>query len=320
MSFYIGIDIGGTKTAYGLFDHSKKMVAKKKTSTNTELDAAAFFDAVCDEILRFLKERQISLSDVAGVGVGLPSFINFEQGYIVKTGSIPQLHHFYLRDYLKRKLGNDIKIVIDNDGNTGALAEFIYGAGQGHDHMIFCLISTGIGSSIIINKTLFRGSYGGAGESGHMLTLPSVGLKASCGCNNAGCFNSICSGKMILNYVKQWIRDGERTVMTDLAGSADKITTEHIDTAYEMGDAVAKKAVEQMAQYMAVWLYNMYLMLNIKCFVFSGGLLYMGEKLLGRIKELFEQYNDMEYPVYFLEAKLGDDFGIIGAMELLFLK
>lgn len=320
MSFYIGIDIGGTKTAYGLFDEFKKLIAKKKTCTNIGLEAEAFFDTVCDEIFRFLKEQQISFSEVAGVGIGLPSFINFEQGFIVKTGSIPQLHHFPLRDYLKQKLGKNVKIVVDNDGNTGALAEFIYGAGQGYDHMVFCLISTGIGSSIIINKTLFRGSYGGAGESGHMLTLPSAGSYADCGCNNAGCLNSICSGKMIINYVKQWIRDGERTIMTDLAGSVDQITTEHISIAYETGDVLAMKAVEQMAQYMAVWLYNMYLMLNINCFVFSGGLLYMGAKLLGRVKELFEQYNDSEYPVYFLETKLGDDFGIIGAMELLFLK
>jgi len=318
MSYYLGIDVGGTKIAYGLFDNGKNLIAKMKTPTNTSLNSEKFFDALCEEIDIFLKEHHINLEEVEGIGLGMPSFIYFEKGYILKTASIPNIHDFPLRDYLHKKLGDKVRIVIDNDGNIGALAEFRHGAGQGYEHMVFCLVSTGLGSSIIINKSLFRGTYGWAGESGHTLVKPFDMNQFLCGCNNYGCFNSICSGKMILWHVKQWIENGEKTILTDMVGDIESINTEHIDKAYELGDAMALKAVEQMAEYMAIWLYNMYLILNINCFVFSGGLLAMGDKLFGRVKELFDQYNKSDYPVNFLTTKLGSDTGIIGAMELLF--
>jgi Transcriptional regulator/sugar kinase len=123
---------------------------------------------------------------------------------------------------------------------------------------------------------------------------------------------------MILYHVKQWIKNGEKTILADLAGDADSISTEHIDKAYELGDPLALRAVEQMAGYIAMWLYNMYLMFNINCIVMSGGLLAMGDKLFGRVKERFDSYNKSDYPVHFYTTKLGADTGILGAMELLF--
>lgn len=318
MGYYLGIDVGGTKIAYGLFDEDKKLLKSKKTFTKVQLPPEDFFDELSKEIKLFIDEQQVLFEEVKGIGIGLPSFIHYQTGYIVQTGSMPQLHHFPVHDYLQQKLGDNIKIVVDNDGNTGALAEYRYGAGQGYEHVIFCLVSTGIGSSYIIDGKLFRGSYGWAGESGHMLTMSSDQTSSECGCGNNGCFNAYCSGKMIVDHIKKWVAEGETTLITELAGSLDKISTIEIDAAYEAGDAMAKKAVEQMAQFMAVWLYDMYLILNINCFVFSGGLLEMGDKLFIRVQELFNDYNKNEYPVTFLKAELGADTGIVGAMELLF--
>jgi len=318
VAYYLGIDVGGTKIAYGLFNDKKELISKKRTATKIDLEPEAFFNDLCDEIRSFLEKEQVSLAGVKGIGIGLPSFIHYEKGYIVQTGSIPQLHHFPARDYLQSKFNDYIEILVDNDGNTGALAEYRYGIGKGFDNVIFCLVGTGLGSSYIINRSLFRGSYGWAGESGHTLTMLPDALPSNCGCGNNGCFNAYGSGKMIIDHIKKWIAEGETTIMTDLAGSEEKINAEVINAAYELGDAMAQRAVEQMAQFIAVWLYNMYLILNINCFVFSGGLLEMGDKLFKRVRELFDQYNKNEYPVTFLKAKLGADTGIIGAMELLF--
>lgn len=151
-----------------------------------------------------------------------------------------------------------------------------------------------------------------------MLTGDINSNHSICGCNNVGCFNSLCSGKMIVNSVLQWIEEGEKTIIGELAGGNHKIAAEHINQAFELDDPMARKAIEKMSLYMAMWLYNIYMVLNINCFVFSGGLLSMGDKLFGRVKEIFSEYNKNEYPVYFLEAKLGTISGIIGAMELLF--
>ena len=70
-----------------------------------------------------------------------------------------------------------------------ALAEYRFGAGQGSRNMIYIAVSTGIGSGLVLNGQLFRGSYGWAGESGHMIITPDEGLL--CGCRNQGC---LCPG------------------------------------------------------------------------------------------------------------------------------
>lgn len=319
MKYIIGIDVGGTKIAYGLFDQNKNLIARYKKQSDASLEANLFFDNMIENLHELLGLNNIVMEDIDGIGIGMPSFIEFQTGYIVKTGSLPKIKDFHLHEYLYQKLDNNINIVIDNDANTGALAEYRCGLNKEFKHIMFCPVSTGISTGIIIHGELFRGSYGWAGESGHMLTsIPDKNKLPVCGCNNSGCLNYFCAGKMIINHIKDWVLAGEDTIMIKLADGINNLNASHINQAYNMGDEMAYKAIEQMAQYMAIWLYNLYVVLNINCIVFSGGLLAMGEKLFGRVRELFHEYNKSDFPVYFFETKLGEDAGIIGAMELLF--
>jgi len=181
--------------------------------------------------------------------------------------------------------------------------------------MLYCPVSTGISSAIIIDGKLFRGSYGWAGESGHTIITPGEGVM--CGCGNRGCMMSYVSGSMIAKHVQNRIAQGEKTVMTELAGGADRITALHIQQGYDLGDPLALWAVAQMAKYMAVWLYNLYVSFNINCFVFGGGLLKFGDRLFPAVRAQFDAYNQSDLPVHFKNAELTEDFGIVGAMELL---
>jgi len=315
-AYSIGIDIGGTKTAIGLFDSNGYLLERVQYPSDKDAEPDVFFEKVAEQCKKLLAVKGIGLDDIDGIGIGVPSFVLFEQGRIIKTSNLTKIKDFPARDYFASCFDKPVRIVIDNDAHTGALAELRHGAGKGFEHMLFCPVSTGISSGIIINKQLFRGSYGWAGESGHMLTSPDTGI--SCGCGNRGCLMSWCSGSMIVKHVEQKIAAGEKTLISTLAAADEAISTVHISEAWEQNDIIAKQAVEQMAQYMAIWLYNLYVTLNINCFVFSGGLLCMGDKLFKRVRELFDSYNDNEYPVYFKTALCGQDAGIIGARELLY--
>lgn len=316
MSQYtIGIDVGGTKTAYGVFDGNKKLIKQYRHLSDSSLAPAPFFDVIIASIDRLCKECGIGPSQLRGVGIGMPSFIRLADGYIIKTVNLTRIKDFPARAYLTERLGG-ITVALDNDARTAALAEHRQGGGMGFPNMLYCPLSTGISSAIIINNELFRGSYGFSGESGHMIVTPGEGVE--CGCGQRGCYMSYCSGSMIVKHIQNWIAGGEQTIMTELADSPEKITTIHISEAYFRGDPMAEKAVAQMASYMAVWLFNLYVTLNINCFVFGGGLLNMNVPLLERVRQLFDGYNQNELPVYFKTAELGDHYGIIGAAELLF--
>lgn len=315
---YIGIDVGGTKIAYGLFDRNKTLIHTFRSPTDRKLKAKSFFDKLLHDMEEFLKGCGYRIENINGIGIGLPSFLDYKKGWIIKTGSLPELHDFPVRDYLMEKLGQGIALSIDNDGNAAALAEIRRGAGREFEHMVYCLISTGIGSSIIIDRKLFRGSYGWAGESGHMIADVGCRDEILCGCENRGCFNSYASGKMAAMRAKRVIQAGEKSILPELTGSVENISMEHIFKAADMQDPVAVRVKEQMLEYLAVWLYNMYEMLNINCFVFNGGMIQAQEQMLEQLKEKFNELNKDSYPVCFLKSKLGDKSGIYGAMELLF--
>ena len=331
--YTIGIDIGGTKVAYGLLDGQKQIVRHMAHPSNIDHSSEEFFDTVIANIRKIMLDNHIEKENLRGVGIGMPSFILFEEGRIIKTANLTNIHDFPVRAYLMEKLGG-IRVIIDNDAHTAAIAEHRYGAGRGFNNMLYCPVGTGISTGIIINGSIFRGHYGWAGETGHMIITPDDGIM--CGCGNQGCFMSWCSGSMIIKHIKKWIEAGEKSCITDIAGDED-LNCNHLADAYNDDDPLACRAIAQMVKFLGIWTYNLYLTLNINCFVFGGGLLKMfhnlkagktssGEKpfgLLDAMKEVFDGYNKNSMPVYFREAELsnimsGDDFGIIGAAELLF--
>jgi glucokinase len=318
--YVVGIDVGGTKIACGLFDQDKRLIAERRSSSDPALPPEAFFDGLTGEIQALLDEATLKREHIRGIGLAMPSFVLFEKGHIIKTSNLVKIRDFPARTCLSQKFGG-IPIILDNDAHAAALAEHRMGAGRGFDHILYCPVSTGISSAMIINGKLFRGSYGWSGESGHMIATPGEGLL--CGCGNRGCYMSWCSGSMIVRHIRLWIEGGEKTLMTSLAGGAEKITCHHLEEAYDQGDPLAIRALNQMAAYLGLWFFNLYLTFNINCFVLGGGLLKLGDRLLGPVRRIFDEYNCQgaippDLPVYFKTAELGDQAGMIGAAELIF--
>lgn len=331
--YTIGIDIGGTKVAYGLFDNQKHILMRKTHPSNVSYSPEEFFDDIATNIQEIVSGNHLERENIRGVGIGMPSFILFEEGKIIKTSNLTNIHDFQARYYLMDKLAG-IRVVIDNDSHTAAIAEYRYGAGRGFNNILYSAVGTGISTGIIIDGSLFRGRYGWAGETGHMIVTPGEGIM--CGCGNRGCIMSWCSGSMIIKHIKEWIDAGEKSNITSFADN-EQLNCNHLVDAYNSGDSLSRRAIIQMVTFLGIWSYNLYVTLNINCFIFGGGLLKMyrslkdggpvsGGKiggLTGAMKEVFDKYNKNSMPVYFKEAELsnstcGDDFGIIGANELLF--
>lgn len=307
MQYRMGIDAGGTKVAYGLFDDNDNLVDRFQHPTPIEADGPAFCDLIIENITNMLAKNGIDICRLTGVGICMPSFILFDEGYVCMTSAMVNIRDFPMRDYLQERI--HVPVVLDNDSNAAALAEYRYGAGRGSRHMIYIAASTGIGSGLILNGELFRGSYGWAGECGHMLITPDDGL--DCGCRNSGCFMSWASGRYIPQHIRRMAR-GRSTCM-DLEGALDGVA---LRKACERGDELAMDVLRQTAHYLAVCVFNVYQLLNVNLFVFGGGLVNFGSMLFDLVREEFDRYNHIPQPVEFRFAELKQDFGITGAAEL----
>ena len=310
---YIGIDVGGTKTAFGLFDTDMKLLDKSVIPSDKRKSAEAFSDDIISATFNLAEHHGISIKNVAGVGIGMPSFIKYDEGYIYLTSNLTNIKDFAAKTYFEKHLG--VPVLLDNDSNLAALAEHRHGAGRGFRHMLYCAMSTGVSNGIIINNQLFRGSYGWAGETGHTLITPDEGVL--CGCGLRGCFMSHISGSMIIQHVQNELKNHSTSILPELAGGAECITAKTIAEGCRQSDALAVWAVEHMAYYAGIWLFNLYQTFNINCFVFGGGLVQFGDMLFSRIRKVFDHYNQNKLPVYFKFAELVQDFGIIGAAELI---
>lgn len=307
--YIFGIDAGGTKVAYGLFDLEGNLLDRFQHPTNIEADGPVFCDEVIATVKDILERHAASLEEVKGIGICMPSYIEFEKGYIHMTSAMVNIREFAMRDYLQERLG--VPVVLDNDGNVAALAELRQGAGRGCRHMVYVAVSTGIGSGIIINGELFRGSHGWAGESGHMIDTVDDGLL--CGCGNRGCFMSQISGRNMPKRLAIRLQEGNESILRE----EKELNGEALLRAYRAGDAVAIAEVDHMAKHLAVCVYNIYQLLNIDVFVFGGGLTHFGDALFGRMREYFDEFDHIKFPVEFRFAELKKDFGIIGSAELI---
>ena len=126
-----------------------------------------------------------------------------------------------------------------------------------------------------------------------------------------GMFTSYASGRYIALHAKARLDAGTQSILRHIPEPSAKDILE----AYHKGDALAKELVDQMAQYMAVCIFNIYQLLNINLFVFGGACKLWGSPVCP-MRDIFDGYNHIPQPVYFRFAALEQDFGIIGAAEL----
>ena len=98
---------------------------------------------------------------------------------------------------LSRRL--DLPVAVDNDANLGALAEVSLGAGRGLTDVIYVMVSSGIGSGLILGGRLHRGATGFAGELGHVFVVEKG---AVCRCGNRGCLETVASTDALLELLR----------------------------------------------------------------------------------------------------------------------
>ena len=153
----LGIDMGGTNVRGGLVNESSlsNIVSRK-------INAQASVEEVRDQLFSFTDE--LFHDSVSAIGIGVPGLMNEATELVLDVVNIPSWKKVPLKQWMQERY--KVPVVINNDANCFALGEFYFGKGKGYNSMIGLTIGTGMGSGIIINKKLYAGKNGGAGEFG----------------------------------------------------------------------------------------------------------------------------------------------------------
>lgn len=153
----IGIDLGGTNIRGGVVTDFKlsNIISKK-------INAQGSADEVLKEV--FSLTDQLINNSVKSIGIGVPGLINAEEKMVYDVVYIPSWKKVPLQKWMEDRY--HIPVFINNDANCFALGEFYFGKGKGTNSIVGLTIGTGLGCGLIINKKLYEGRNGGAGEFG----------------------------------------------------------------------------------------------------------------------------------------------------------
>jgi glucokinase len=179
----IGIDIGGTKTAIGLFENGS-LLKKKVLNTDAQLGGKHILNSVIKEIVLLSKEEKIK-----GIGIGAAGQISPTGEVLSATDTFKEWKGVNIKQAVFEATSYRIEVV--NDVQAMGLGELHFGAGRNVRDFICIALGTGVGGAIIADGKLIRGHSGAAGEFGHM-KLYSNGR--TCPCGGRGCFESYVSG------------------------------------------------------------------------------------------------------------------------------
>lgn len=307
----VGVDYGGTKIAFGLYDEDMCLLARKRVRTDVHAQPDTAIDAMARDIAALVQGAGRTMEEVMGVGVGFPCHVSFEDGRVIIATNLPIWEDVPLRDMLAQRMG--LPAYLDNDTNCATLAEHRLGAGQGARHMVYFTVSTGIGCGFVINGDMFRGTHGFAGELGQVFVSDTEGYGSTR--TNAGVIQSIASGPQIARYAREQVAAGRKSAILDCAGSLDAIDCEHIGRALAQGDALAEEIVNRTALYLGRMLVNLFELTDIGTIVYGGGVTKLGPRLTQGMIDAFYglSHGARKCPVDIRPAAFGEDAGLIGA-------
>jgi glucokinase len=305
MDTYIAADVGGTQIRVAVFPaEGTKPLIQKKIATKARGEKAE------DRLAGLIAELIPSGSHVRGIAVAAPGFLDPRAGLIISAVNIPGWQMLPLKQILQERFA--VPVALGNDANLAALGEWKYGAGQGHHHLLYLTVSTGIGGGVIIDDRLLEGSRGLAGEFGHIVVEPGGPL---CGCGQRGHLEAVAAGPGMARWVSQQIAEGASSSLTNIPNPTGK----DIYQAAAAGDTLAVAAFARSGRTIGRAIADFLHLFNPSIIILGGGVSMAGELLFSPLREAMrEAVISPEYlnGLQIVPAALGDDCGLLGALAL----
>ncbi len=310
----IGFDVGGTNVrAVALERGSPTPILTLRAKTRADGDALVdTIVEVTESLIATLREDDPDVV-LDAVGIGMAALMD-SSGVFRYAPNIPGVFNYPLVDRVTERLG--VLVIADNDATTATWAEAKFGAGAGYDHFAFVALGTGIGTGFVLDGKLYRGANGYAGESGH-ITIERDGPTHLTGAQ--GPWEYYASGNGLGALARSWAAQGRLDAAIELAGSADAIVGEHINTLVDAEHPEVAALISEFADGVAVGMSNLVYVLDPEVIVLGGGLVDLGEMLRSSVEASLARRiigGDYRPAVPVVTAKLGPRAGAIGAGAL----
>ena len=270
----LGVDIGGTTTAFGVVNRTGEVLFERVLNTRDYSDPK-------DLVLEIHKtiDKNGFLDKLLGIGIGAPNGnvfsgnIEFAPNLLWK-GVVP------ISDMFEQTFHRPA--LVENDANAAAIGEHLFGNAQDLSDFVLITLGTGLGSGIFIDDKLVIGSQGFAGEYGHIVVVPQGRL---CGCGRKGCLETYASSTGVVRSANEINSPNKSSssIWNEKELSAKNIFKEAIK-----GDAFANEIVSYTATILGEALANFAAFSNPKAYVLFGGIAQSNDFFTEKVKIALE--------------------------------
>ncbi len=317
--YSIGIDIGGTEIKSGVIEKLKtgyKLVIQDSYSTPYGKEKIKDLVKLVHEIV----DKYIDLfPEISCVGIGIAGLIEIKTGKIIFAPNLD-----WENVELKKMLKFSVPVLIDNDANIAALGVCKHELKDRYKNVVCFTLGTGIGGGIVIDRKIYYGNIGIAGELGHITLFPD-GEK--CNCGNRGCIERYIGQRWFIESVKDKLKNYKRsTKIFDLINNnLDNLTPEVLYLAAEKNDIFARQQWAIYGKYLGVIVADIINILNPEVVVFTGGIAnahkyflpFVKKEVFVRCRRLFtclgeKSYRSKKVVRYYISSN-SKNLGVIGA-------
>ncbi len=305
----VAIDIGGTKTSYGLVTNKGEILFKNQIPTGNSPDPNELIQKLKLEINIAIKEFN-HLYRLTGVGVGAPN-ANYYKGTVEYPPNLEWKGITPLKSLLEKSFS--LPVALTNDANAGALGELYFGNAKSMKDFLFISLGTGLGSGIISNGELVYGHHGFAGELGHTIIIQ---YGRSCGCGKKGCLEQYCSATGLIRTYFEILKNDGREIPENIS----IVDAKYIYEKALGGDEAAFYAFNYTGELLGFALSNSVNYTDPEAIFLFGGLAQAAEILFNPVIISFEKnvLNVLKNKIKILPSGLPEnDAALLGASSLI---
>jgi glucokinase len=316
---YVGVDVGGTKTAVVLSSRPPESLGRIEFATLPEQGPERALGLIVQSVRSLLAEHGFGEESIAAIGVSCGSPLDRVKGIVQAPPNLSSWVDVPIARLLAASFHTTCRL--ENDANAGAVAEHRYGAGKGTEHMVFLTLGTGLGAGIIAAGSLYLGANGDAGEIGHVRLSPTGPI----GYHKAGSIEGWSSGggiaQLAVSMLAQAERRGRSSILHTRAVHGG-LTARDVGHAAESGDAVALSILRRSGERLGQVLAMLMDVLNPQRIVLGGLAWRLGENLLAPMRKVIKRealpqtYRACEIVPAALGEKIGDVAALCVAIGL----
>jgi predicted NBD/HSP70 family sugar kinase len=232
----VGIDFAHESVRVVVADVAHAVLAEEERYLGLDHDASEALDLGAVMVTDALEVAGLDRSRVLGVGVGVPGPVDQARGCPTPSSISASWVGLEVGAEMGRRLG--LPVALDNNVNLAALAEAVWGAAKGFRDAVYVKISTGVGAGVVLDRRIWRGAAGMAGEIGHMTVDESGPM---CRCGNRGCLEAYVGLPAQLQLLSPVLGSGlDEDKLVDLVLSGDaRCRRVLVDVSHTLGKALA---------------------------------------------------------------------------------